>query len=595
MPKVFKDPSRHFKHSDHQNKPKITLVNGMSFKSLVEYVYNGIKELNDESILRSTNQRGYSIIYFTDPKKTIENSIFKNKDEIKIGRAKLKFFITGLIINAEKDANLATNSRIKVELTSLRKLVYDFDHDIKAGDLKKPLQKILNEITTPKGERLRKLTSPHRFTHLHGRGIDRQALSRFNKMDDLELNNLISLIFPNKNINPLDKKKLLLHIESSKNFIQSMQIFINLYIHLRTTTTSSLVRLAKTLCKVSDIEIFCKVWAETRKELPNDTYLKSKFAIHAWASQMDVIVAVLNRRLFQMQSANTPYSNIFSTKVNGSEKNIFSSPISPLGSITYDATLSPTDNLSPGYLFEDSLDKKLLETISKAETKITCNIKRTIDFNDSPSQVLKQSQTFIDSGKIESTSPRLMSSPTTLTPSVIERLQNSRSSLSDKLYFSALSPINSPTTFPQRQPSPTVANQQPINDEEFNQLLDELAFNDNFAMGLETRRYRNDVNNSNSEGFNSMFDGGNAQAYLNSEEINYFTNADYANIERTPEKPDPDATQSVQNKIQSTVRKASSKLTYEPMPTQQGSNTNPNPSITNAINNSTNNSFNNRN
>lgn len=182
-----------------------------------------------------------------------------------------------------------------------------------------------------------------------------------------------------------------------------------------------------------------------------------------------------------------------------------------------------------------------------------------------------------------------MSSPTTLTPSVIERLQNSRSSLSDELYFSALSPINSPTTFLQRQPSSAVANQQSINDEEFNQLLDELAFNDNFSMGVETRQNRNDVNNSNSEGFNPMFDGGNAQAYLNSEETDFLTKADYGNIERTPEKRDPDVPSSMENEIQSILRKASSKLTYEPMPTQQVLNSNPNPSITNAINYSINN------
>ena len=385
MSKVFKDPSRHFKHSDHQNKPKITLVNGMSFKSLTEYIYNGIKELNDESILRSTNQRGYSIIYFTDPKKTIENSIFKNKDEIKIGRAKLKIVIAGLIINAEKDANLATNSRIKVELTSLRKLVHDFDHDIKAGDLKKPLQKILNEITTPKSERLRKLTSPHRFTHLHVRGIDRQALSRFNKMDDVELNNLINFTFSNNDINPLDQKKLLLHIQSSKNCIQSMQKFINLYIYMRTTTTSNLVSLVKNLCKVSEIEIFCKVWAETRKELPNDTYLKSKFAIHAWASQMDVIVAVLNRRLFQMQSANTPYSNIFKSNINGAEKNIFLSPNSPTGALANNSNQSPVNTLSPGYLIEDSAEKKLLEQINKMTPQIDRKVKKTIKFTESQS------------------------------------------------------------------------------------------------------------------------------------------------------------------------------------------------------------------
>jgi hypothetical protein len=157
-----------------------------------------------------------------------------------------------------------------------------------------------------------------------------------------------------------------------------------------------------------------------------------------------------------------------------------------------------------------------------------------------------------------------MSSPSTLTPSVIERLQNSRSSLSDELYFSALSPINSPTTFLQRQPSSIVANQQAISDEEFNHLLDELAMNDNFSMGLEIGRNRNDVNNSNSEGFEPIFDGGNAQTYFNSEETSFLTNTHYGNIERTPEKPDPDASQPLQIKMQSILLKASSKFESKP-------------------------------
>jgi hypothetical protein len=589
MPKVFKDPSRHFKPSDHQNKPHITLVNGMPFKNLANYIYNGIKEIHDEAIVRSANQRGYSIIYFTDPKKTIENTFFKNKEDVKTGRAKLKLLIAGLIINAEKETNIETNSKIKVELASLRKLAFDFDRDIKVGDLKKPLQKILNEITTPKEEKRKKLISPYRFTKLRARGIDRQALSRFNKMDEVELSNLINLIFPSNNVNTVDKNALIAHYVISKNSIRIMQKFINIYIHLRTTTTSNLVGIAKALGDVKLMEVFCQAWAKTRKDFSNNAYVKSKCAIHHWASEMDVIVAVLNKRLFQMQSANTPYFNTFAAKINGAEKNIFSSTISPAGLIAYDAIQSPNGNLSPGYLIEDSAEKKLSDALKRYDTKNTENIPRKINFIDSPSQVLTQSQIFIDSGKIESTSPRLMSSPTTLTPSVIERLQNSRSSLSDELYFSALSPINSPTTFLQRQPSSAVANQQSINDEEFNQLLDELAFNDNFSMGVETRQNRNDVNNSNSEGFNPMFDGGNAQACLNSEETDFLTKADYGNIERTPEKRDPDVPSSMENEIQSILRKASSKLTYEPMPTQQVLNSNPNPSITNAINNSINN------
>ena len=130
MPKILKDPIRHFKPSDHHNKPHITLVNGMTPKNLANYFYNGIKDINDEAIVRSANQRGYSIIYFTNPGRSIENSIFKNKDEVKEARGKLKFFIAGLIVNFEKIFEFKANSKIKVTLNSLRALAHDFDHDI---------------------------------------------------------------------------------------------------------------------------------------------------------------------------------------------------------------------------------------------------------------------------------------------------------------------------------------------------------------------------------------------------------------------------------------------------------------------------------
>ena len=163
-----------------------------------------------------------------------------------------------------------------------------------------------------------------------------------------------------------------------------------------------------------------------------------------------------------------------------------------------------------------------------------------------------------------------MSSPSILSPELIEKLQTSIDSNSED-YESFRSPIYSPSVFLQRQPSLTTANQQSIGDDELNQLITDLS-----------------IELKSSARFNN-FDNENIEDNLNSEEINYLTNTDYGNIERTPEKPDPDALQFEQNEMQSILLKASSKLNYEPMPTQQVLNSNPHPSITNAINNSINN------
>jgi hypothetical protein len=247
------------------------------------------------------------------------------------------------------------------------------------------------------------------------------------------------------------------------------------------------------------------------------------------------------------------------------------SPISPTGALANNSNQSPVDTLSPGLLIEDSAEKKLLETINKATPKISGNVKRTIQFSESPIQLISESiPPSLDTANVEQKISRLMSSPSMLSPELIEKLQTSKDSTSED-YESFRSPIYSPSVFVQRQPSLTTANQQPLSDEKLTQLIADLS------IELKSPAKLNN------------FDNENIEDNLNSEEINYLTNTHYANTERTPEKPDPDAPQSLQNKIQSAVRKASSKLTYEPMPTQQVLNSNPSPSITNAINNSINN------
>lgn len=586
MPKVFKDPVRHFKSSDHHNKPHITLVNGMTAKNLTNYIYNGIKEISDDNIVRSAHQRGYSIIYFTNPKKVIENIYFKNKGEIKEARAKLKFFIAGLAHLCESELNTNNNKELKIALNNLRELAHDFHHDIKAGELKVPLEKILHEITTPKELKRQKIVSPHKSYQLKVRGINRQALFRFNKMDDIESKNLIHYIFPAVDINPRDSEKIRTHFESAKNSIESMQKLIRIYINLRTTTTSGLVRIAEYTESLNEIENFCTSWAKYRKDLSDNSYMKSKSGLHAWASEMDTVVAVLNKRLFQVQSASTPYSNIFKNKINGADKNIFSSPFSPVGSFAHKHIQSPTDNLSPGYLFEDSAEKKLLDTINKVTLNFTEEAKKTIHFNDSPTQFSNENQDEKNSNNFQSTNPRLMSSPTTLTQSMIERMQENSVSLSDD-YYSMMSRVHSPSNFSKKQELPRVSNEQAIGDDQFNQLLTNLSLKDDYSLKLDKISNGDKDNNSNSEEFNFKTLDGNEQTDLSSEEINFLVKTNYGHKERTPEKPDPDSRLVSEKERQSVLRKASSKLNYEPLPVQLSSSNKPNPSTTTSSNNAT--------
>lgn len=359
MPRVWKKP-------DHHNKPHITLVNGMPFKSLAIYIYNGIKEIKEETIVRSTSKNEFSIIYFTNPKKTFESSSFRNNKDIKEARAKLKFFIAGLVHNLEKNIDSNNNLKIQMSLNSLRELAHDFDRDIKISDLKNPLEIILKEITTPKELKRKKITSPYKSITLYSRGINRQALSRFNNMGVEESNNLINFIFSSIKINPADAQKMSSHANSAKQSIQCMQKFIEKYLELgyqrkhkfglRTITTSELVHCANTFENLEDLKLFCEAWAKARKSVSSNSG-EGVSALFGWRKEVDAIVAVLNKRLFQAQSACTPYSNIFKPNSGGADTNIFLSPNSPTGALANNSNQSPVDTLSPGLLIEDSTEK----------------------------------------------------------------------------------------------------------------------------------------------------------------------------------------------------------------------------------------------
>ena len=98
MPKIFKDPSRHFKSSDHHKKPHITLVNGMGPKLLANYILNGIKDRKDTDIVRMANDKGHVILYFrAGNNENIFSSI--NKSDVKENRARLKGLLATLGVN----------------------------------------------------------------------------------------------------------------------------------------------------------------------------------------------------------------------------------------------------------------------------------------------------------------------------------------------------------------------------------------------------------------------------------------------------------------------------------------------------------------
>ena len=568
MPKLFKDPTRHFIPSDHHNKPHITLVNGLPIKNTANYIYNGIKELNDENIVRSAGQKGYQIIYFTDPKKTIGSSFLKNKNDIKEGRAKLKFFIAGLALHFEKEFSSKNNEKIKLAINNLRDLAHDFKYDIKVGDLKSPLEAILKESTTPKKMKREKIVSPYRFHNLKVRGVNRQALYRFNKMDDLELENLVNLIYPNTDVNSRNQDEIISHNESAKASIRNMQRFINIYIELRTTTTSGVVQIAEGTKNLNDIEKFCQAWTKVRKDLQRNATARSLMVLHSWASEMDKIVAVLNKRLFQTQSANTPYAKIFKPEITGTNKNIFTSPFSPAASILETPNQLLSSNLSPGYLMEDSADKRLLDLITKLTPNFSGNIKRTIQFNDSPSNFLDEDvqspQSYYETPEISGD----IKSNTFLSSSLEKIFKNDAASSSDD-FLSFMSPINSPSILPQKNQPAMVPRQASNPNENIVNSFAKLSLNTDFSTESE-------------EGFTRIYDGG-----LNPQQVDFLTNTIYGDTEYTPEKSFTDSRLALKVPTQSVLQKATVNSTVEPMQAKSMLRNALNTSSTNSTNNAT--------
>ncbi len=558
------------KNPDYLNKDIIVLVKGINAKQTINYIYKGIENINSENIVRASFQNSNVIIYFKNPPKKGGVFFKKNKSDSNVNRSQLKLILSSLIFRWERELNNG-NKKIDDALISLHELVNArTSKDITVEELKNPLRQILGEISTPPLKKV-KIFTTQKSKKLMTQGLNRDALSRFIKMSEVEFKNAIRFIFPPVGGVYFKKEDDTANVESNQLVIKSMQSFIISYLELplRTIATTQLAKLATEAKNLDAIKIFCEKWAEARKGMKKNSN-EGVSAVFGWRESMDTVVVCLNRHLFRPVGASEVYSRVFKSDAVVDPHNLFASPTSPTNLYPQAELRSTVSPLSPATLVaEDSAEKNMQPTLRIVKfTDQNNNFRQHLAFLDSPIAPINVDRNYPTTDTELDGSQDLDYVPSTLSPSIEEKID---SLLPDDVIFS-------PSVLPGRSSKRTHQNSAEVDGtDSIDRLLEQLAINK--PMQSNT----------------SVAIGNNQGPYSIDEELDYLLNQYEQESEHTPEKPDPNAPQSVQNKNQSTVRKASSKLTYVPMPTQQVSSSNPSSSITNAINNSTNNSFNNRN
>jgi hypothetical protein len=204
------------------------------------------------------------------------------------------------------------------------------------------------------------------------------------------------------------------------------------------------------------------------------------------------------------------------------------------------------------------------------------NVVQHLIFSDSPISPINVDKNYPTTDSELDDSKDLDYVPSTLSPSIEEKID---SLLPNDVIFS-------PSVLPGRMLKRTRQNSA---ESDARDTIDKLLAELNLGQPIQNIPPFTNVNNQGTDDkvaeLNQLLDDGLLDLLSDLNSLRQTS----LKLDRTPEKPDPDAPQSLQDKIQSAVSKASSKLTYEPMPTQQVLSSNPNPSITNAVNNSINN------
>jgi hypothetical protein len=579
-------PRNFINNPDHHNKPHIVLVQGASAKQSINYIYKGIQNINNESIMRAYKENGYDIIYFKNPQKNTNNFFNPKKTDVATNRACLKLILAAFIFRWERELNGAKeNKSISNALATMHDLIHkNLSKDIKIEELKNPLQQILGEISTPPLKKV-KIFTTQKSKKIMTQGLDRDALSRFNKMSQEEFKNAIRFIFPPIGGAYFKKEDDTANVESNQLIIKSMQSFITSYLELplRTIATTQLAKLAAEAKNLDAIKIFCEKWAEARKGMKKNSN-EGVSAIFGWRESMDTVVICLNRHLFRPVGASEIFSRVFKSDTVVDPHNLFASPTSPTNLYPQAELRSAASPLSPATLVaEDSTEKKPQGILRKVRfTTPSENIKQQLTFTDSPISPINLDRNYPTADSELDDSQDLDYVPSTLSPSIEEKVN---SLLPDEAIFS-------PSVLPGRSLKRTHQNSAEVDGtNSIDRLLAELAISKPMASNASDATGNIQASNDIAEKLHQLLDDDLVDLLSDYNSMS----KNYSRPEHTPEKPDSYRPQANQNKMQSALKKLSGNLTYQPMPTQQVSNSNPNPSITNAINNSTNNSINNRN
>lgn len=270
---------------DHQSAAYVVVTKNKDMAH-VSILNHALKDLSDKTIVRATTTNDQQIIYFRRaPKMPVYlRNQNKSRAEIEANRTEMRGVLSDIAASFEKKLAKAPARKARDAAESLHNLAAARHGDITAADLKQPLGTIDAQLAHL--QRLQTVKNTFQSPPQTNTASMKSMLRRFDRMDDLQKNNLMKILFPSSHGVALLKQEVI---------VKEMQTLVSLLIKNPDMHPSEL---ASKFCDMRNVELFVNAWLAVRsngddgKERERGTTKDYQFA---WRRGMDVICSELKK------------------------------------------------------------------------------------------------------------------------------------------------------------------------------------------------------------------------------------------------------------------------------------------------------------
>lgn len=281
---------------DHQSAAYVVVTKNPDMAH-VSVLNNALKDLSDKTIVRATTtndqqMNDQQIIYFRRaPKMPVYlRNQNKNRTEIEANRTEMRGVLSDIAASFEKKLAKAPARKAREAVESLHYLAATRHGDITAADLKQPIDTIDAQLAHL--QRLQAVKNTYQSPPQTKTASMKSMLRRFDRMDDIQKNNLKKMLFPSSHDVALLKQEVIL---------KAMQTLVSMLIKNPDASPS---RIAEKCCDMRNLELFVNAWLAVRpdgedgKERERSTTIDYQFA---WRRGMDVICSELKKAVFMKE------------------------------------------------------------------------------------------------------------------------------------------------------------------------------------------------------------------------------------------------------------------------------------------------------